>query len=170
MNKKKLFILLTIFLSLWFTGIFPALAEEGHSMGDMGHSMNKGGHKMDMKVLRVDEYIISYSFMTTAEHHKMMQDMKMDMSKLKMEPNATHHLALEISEEKGGEKIEDAKVKVKVIEPNDKAQEKLVEWGKEMNHYGCDLEMKEKGKYGVIVLFKTKDEKQHLAKFWYEVK
>jgi len=164
MDKKRFLILATVLLSSYFIGAFPTMAEEGHSMG---HSMS---HPMDMKMLKVDEYIVSYSFMTAAEHHKMMQDMKMDMSKMKMEPNATHHLALEISEEKGGKKIEDAKVKVKVIDPNDKAQEKLVEWSKEMKHYGCDLEMKEKGKYGVIILFKTKDEKQHLAKFWYEVK
>ena len=169
MNKKKIFVLATILFTFWFIGScrHHAMADEGHSMGDMGRS---GSHKMDMSVVKADEYILSYSFMTSAEHHKMMQDMKMDMSKIKMDPNATHHLALEISEENGGKKIEDAKVKLKLIAPDKKEQEKWVERSKEMNHYGCDLELKEKGKYGVIVLFKTSDEKKHMAKFWYDVK
>ena len=167
MKNKRFLSILIVLLSLGVIVVFPVSAQEEHKMEHPGHLES---HSMDMKGIKADEYIVSYSFMTIPEHYKMMAEMKIDMSKVKTDPNASHHFLLELSDEKGGQKIYDAKVKIKVIDPTGKAVEKWVEVDKEMKHYGCDLEMKAKGKYGVIILFKTKDEKTHLARFWYEVK
>ena len=37
-------------------------------------------------------------------------------------------------------------------------------------HFGADLEMSKKGKYGVMSKFILKDGKTRSAKFWYTVK
>jgi len=99
----------------------------------------------------------------------MMQKMKMDMSKMKMDMKASHHLSLTITDKKSGKSINEAIVKVKAIAPDESSQEKWVPWLKMMNHYGCDLGMKAKGKYGIIILFKTPEGKKHVAKFWEKI-
>lgn len=164
--SKKFLVLATVLVSLGLICSSSAIAEEEHPVKHPSSHM----HMMNPNVVKSDEYIVSYGIETMAEHNKMMQDMKVDASKMKMDPNASHHLSLEISEEKSGKKIEDAKVKVKVIDPNERFQEKWVDWSSEMKHYGSDLEMKGKGKYGIIVLFKTADDKKHTAELRYEVK
>ncbi|OGL40805.1 MAG: hypothetical protein A3C43_00605 [Candidatus Schekmanbacteria bacterium RIFCSPHIGHO2_02_FULL_38_11] len=168
MDKKKFLVLATMLLSMGLIGScrHHAMAEEEHPAKHPSAHI----HMMNANVVKADEYMVSYGIETMAAHNKMMQDMKVDASKMKMDPNASHHLSMEISEENGGKKIEDAKIKIKVIDPSEKSQEKWVEWSNEMKHYGCDMEMKEKGKYGVIILFKTNDDKKHTAKFWHEIK
>ncbi len=166
MEKIKFLILLTMLLSLIFSIPLFVFGEEEHPTKHPASHM----HMMNTSIVKADEYMVSYGIETMAEHQKMMQDMKVDASKMKMDPNASHHLSLEISEENGGKKIEDVKIKIKIFDPSNNSQEKWVEWSDDMKHYWCDLEMKGKGKYGIIVLFKTADDKKHSAKFWYEIK
>jgi len=136
-----------------------ARAETQHDMMNMG----------PMSTLTVDGYILNYSVQTADEHKKMMTDMKIDPAKMKMTPQATHFFSLEM---KGadGKVVDNAVVRVKIIDPDQKDQIQWAEFLKEMNHFSCDFNMQKKGKYGVIVLFKTADEKKHIAKFWHELK
>lgn len=166
MDKNKFLVLAAALLPLWLIGAFHAVAEEEHPTKHPAAHM----HMMNVNVIKADEYMVSYGIETMADHQKMMQDMKVDASKMKMDSNASHHLSLEIFEEKSDKKIEDSKIKIKIFDPSNKTQEKWLEWSNEMKHYWCDLEMKEKGKYGIIVLFKTTDDKKHTAKFWHEIK
>ncbi len=141
-----------------------------------GLSFGEDAMKKEMKMnmpatekIEVDGYTVEHSLMTMMEHHKMMQDMKMDMSEMKMDVKASHHLSLKISDAKTGKSIGNAVVKVKAISPDKSSQEKMAMANKMMNDYGADLIIKEKGKYGIIVLFKTADGKKHIVKFWEEV-
>jgi len=160
-----------IFLIIVSTLIFFAVS--GLSFADEPMKMDmKKDMEMDMPEMNnieVDGYKIEYSLMTMMEHHKMMQDMKMDMSKMRMDVKASHHFSLKISDAKTGKSVNDAVVKVKAISPDKSSQENMAMANKMMNDYGCDLNMKETGKYGIIVLFKTSDGTKHVVKFWEEV-
>ena len=162
--KKVFLIILMVGMFFAFAGL--SFAEEAMKM-DMKKDM-----KMNMPVMKnieTDGYAVEHSLMTMMEHHKMMQDMKIDVSKMKMDVKASHHLSLKISDAKTGKIISDATVKVKVISPDKSSQEQMAMSNKMMNDYGCDLSMKEKGKYGIIVLFKTSDGAIHTVKYWQDV-
>lgn len=163
---KKLFLVaLSAIAVLTLAGL--SFAEDAMKM-DMKKDM-----KMDMPAtekIEVDGYTVEHNLMTMTKHHNMMQNMKMDVSKMKMDVKASHHLSLKISDTKTGKSISNAIVKVKAINPDKSSQEQMAMANEMMNDYGCDLSMKEKGKYGIIVLFKTTDGSLHTIKYWEEVR
>lgn len=78
--------------------------------------------------------------------------------------NNNYRIEIVTEDAKSGEVINDAKVKVKVISPNNKSEEKILNKG--MNSYGNDFNFLSKGKYGIIALIRTGN-KDKLAKFYY---
>jgi hypothetical protein len=78
-----------------------------------------------------------------------------------------HRIEIVTEDSKSGDVINDAKVKVKVIAPNNKSVEKMLTKG--MNSYGNDFNFPAKGKYGIIALIRSGN-KDKVAKFYYDYK
>ncbi len=133
--------------------------------GEMKHGMEmKMPEGMSMKTLRIDDYKVMFHVMTVDAHDRMMKMMKMKGGHSGREAGATHHIMVDITDA-GGNKITDAVVKVKVIDPEKGTQVKALK--AMMGHYGADFKMVPKGKYQIMTLFKV-DGAKHKGGFWYE--
>lgn len=80
----------------------------------------------------------------------------------------THHLMVQFTDAKSGKPLNSGEVKVKIVGP-DKSEQLKDLMGME-GHFGADVVMGKKGKYGVMTKFKLADGKVRSSKFWYEVK
>ena len=105
----------------------------------------------------------AFSIMAMAEHKKMLQDMKM---KVEVDPQATHNIAVTLSDTRTNLPITDALVKMKVIDPKGKDQIKLLDFIAGMNQYAGDFTLSGKGRYQVLILFKAGGKKES-AGFYY---
>lgn len=95
--------------------------------------------------------------------HVEFQVMDLASMNMKDPEGRTHHVMASFL--KDNEKIEKAVGKVKVIAPSGKEQTATLEdFGSGV--FASNFTFDEKGKWGVICLFKDKDGK-HTAKFWY---
>jgi len=108
----------------------------------------------------------SFSITPMAEHKKMLQDMKM---KVAVDPQATHNIAVTLTDTRTNLPLMDAVVKMKVIGPKAKEQIKLLDFTQAMNQYAGDFTFPEKGKYQILILFKSGG-KKHPAGFYYVLK
>ena len=76
----------------------------------------------------------------------------------------THHIMVQLTDEKTGQPLGEAVGKIKVIAPSGKEQTATL---KNYNGiFAANFKFPEKGKYGVICLFKEGKE-AHVVKFWY---
>ena len=142
-------------LSLGVPAVYAAMDHGSMKMdhdkhGDVAHEEVVDGVKATFKV------------MSMAEH---MKAMKMEMPKGLKE---THHIAVEFKDAKSGKALTEGDVKVKVQSP-DKSEQTKDLMGMQ-GHFGGDFDLSKKGKYGVMVKFKVKDDKIRSSKFWYTVK
>ncbi len=80
----------------------------------------------------------------------------------------THHLMAEFADAGSGKPLTEGEVKVKMVNP-DKSEQTKDLMGME-GHFGADIVMAKRGKYGVMCKFKVKDGKVRSSKFWYVVK
>lgn len=87
---------------------------------------------------------------------KSKKDLLLDTSK-----NNNH---LEVVVYNGDKVVTDAKVKIKVIAPNKKDTQIMLD--NMMGSYGADLQLSQKGKHGIIALVKIGN-KERVAKFYY---
>ena len=133
-----------------------------HSHG----GMSGGTMKMDTKEVLVEGTKVTFQLMANAEHQKMLKDMKM---KEDIEPGTTHNITVTLKDEKTQKEITDAQVNMKVVDPKGKDQIKELKYGKDMKSYDGYFNLAEKGKYQVVILFKTGDQKKS-AGIYYEVK
>ncbi len=80
----------------------------------------------------------------------------------------THHISLKLVNAKSGKEITSGEARLKVIAPDKSEQVKdmLAMHG----HFGADVAMTAKGKYGVLSKFKTPDGKVRSVQFWYQLK
>ena len=108
----------------------------------------------------------SFSIMPMAEHKKMLKDMKM---KVEVDPQATHNIAVTLTDTRSNQPINDAVVKMKVIDPKGKEQIKLLDFTLAMNQYSGDFALSEKGRYQILILFKAGGKKQSIG-FYYQFK
>jgi hypothetical protein len=107
----------------------------------------------------------------TFEHKSMAEGIHtefqiMSLASMNMtDPNgATHHIMAKFIDPKTNEQLKSAVGKVKIIGPNGKEQvQPLENYG---GVFAANFSFPEKGKYGVICLFKV-DEKKRVVKFWY---
>jgi hypothetical protein len=107
-----------------------------------------------------------FSIMPMADHKKMLQDMKM---KVEVDPQATHNIAVTLTDTGSNLPLTDAVVKMKIIPPKGTEQIKLLDFTQAMNQYAGDFTLSEKGKYQILILFKSGD-KKHPAGFYYVLK
>lgn len=128
-----------------------------------GHDKGHGDHQGDVAHEEVVDGVKAiFKVMSMKEHMKAMD---MDMPKGMKE---THHIAVEFKDAKTGKALTEGEVKIKVQNPDKSDQTKDL-MGMQ-GHFGADLELSKKGKYGVMSKFQLKDGKTRSAKFWYTVK
>ena len=117
---------------------------------------------MIMKIMNIDGFKVIFHVMDKVAFHSFMESM--GHAGHKMEKGATNHIMMEIIDP-DGEKVENAAVKVKVIDPEKKAETKPLH--AMMGHYGANFKMHPKGKYQIMTLFKVKG-KKHKGGYWYK--
>jgi len=110
----------------------------------------------------VDGVKVSFTVQTMAD---AMKAMGMEMPKGVKE---THHISMNLKDVKSGKELTEGEAKLKVQGPDKSDQTK--DLTAMHGHFGTDVVMAKKGKYGVMCKFKTADGKVRQAKFWYTVK
>jgi hypothetical protein len=98
----------------------------------------------------------SFSIVPMAEHKKMLKEMRM---KVEVDPQATHNIAVTLTNTRTNQAIPGAVVKMKVIDPRGKEQIKLLDPIPAMNQYAHDFSLGEKGRYQILMLSKVGGEK-----------
>jgi C4-type Zn-finger protein len=122
--------------------------------------------KMDTKEVLVEGVKVTFQIMANDEHRKMLKDMKM---KEDIEPGTTHNITVILKDEKTQKEITNAQINMKVIDPKGKDQVKSMKYEEMMKSYDAYFNLKEKGKYQVMILFKAGEQKR-TAGMYYEVK
>ena len=141
--------------------IFSSLSLAQHGGMKMGGEM-----KMETKEVLVEGVKVAFQMMTNEEHKKMLKDMKM---KEETEPGTTHIIGVTLKDEKTQKEITDAQITMKVVDPKGKDQIKPLKFEEMLKSYEAFFNLPEKGKYQVMILFKTGDQKK-TAGTYYEVK
>ena len=136
-----------------------------HMSGDMKHeeSMNMPGW-MEMHAMEIDGHKVNFHIMDKKAFRNYMDNM--GHKDHKMKEGMTHYVMMDITDPEG-KKIKRAKVKLKVIGPDKKADEKAA--FPMMENFGAEFHMMGKGKYQIMTLFKTGKDKHH-GGFWHEMK
>jgi len=138
-----------------------SFAQHSHGGMSMGTPM-----KMDTKEVLVEGVKVSFQIMANVDHKKMLKDMKM---KEDIEPGTTHNITVILKDDKTQKEITDAQINMKVVDQKGKDQIKTLKYEGEMKSYDAYFNLKEKGKYQVMVLFKVGEQKR-TAGIYYEVK
>lgn len=158
--KKLVYVCVGLIVGLFIVSSF-AIAQHQHGGMSMGGSM-----KMDTKEVLVEGTRVTFQIMANDEHRKMLKDMKM---KEDIEPGTTHNITVTLKDDKSQKEITNAQISVKVIDAKGKDQVKSMKFEDTMNTYDAYFDLKEKGKYQVLILFKVGDQKR-TAGIYYEVK
>jgi hypothetical protein len=158
---KKLISVLGILFFCLFTFTSISLAQHSHGGMSMGIPM-----KMDTKEVLVEGVKVTFQMMANDEHRKMLKDMKM---KEDIEPGTTHNITVTLKDEKTQKEITNAQINMKVIDPKGKDQVKSMKYDEMMKSYDAYFNLKEKGKYQVMILFKIEEQKR-TAGIYYEIK
>ena len=158
--KKLISVLGILFFCLV---IFASASLAQHSHGGMSTGTPM---KMDTKEVLVEGVKVSFQIMANVDHKKMLKDMKM---KEDIEPGTTHNITVILKDDKTQKEITDAQINMKVVDQKGKDQIKTLKYEGEMKSYDAYFNLKEKGKYQVMVLFKVGEQKR-TAGIYYEVK
>jgi hypothetical protein len=171
---RLLFIILALLLADSFS---PLTAFSQHQHGGMSGMPGMEGEKKPESRIGNEAspnrtFLLSggvkaaFSMMAMAEHKKMLRDMKM---KVEVDPQATHNIAVTLSDTRTNLPITDAVVKMKVIDPKGKDQIKPLDFIAGMNQYAGDFTLSSKGRYQILILFKAGGKKE-AAGFYYLLK
>jgi uncharacterized protein (DUF2147 family) len=139
----------------------PALCGAQHTHGSAGSSM-----KMDTREVLVEGVKVTFQIMANDEHRKALKDMKMRDD---IEAGTTHNVTVVLTDQTTQKGITDATVSMKVVDPKGKDQIKSLKYEGSMKSYDGYFNMPEKGKYELLVLIKTGDQKK-TAGTYYELK
>jgi hypothetical protein len=164
-------------LFLMFSFSCPAFAQHqhgGHSMpampgmeGEKKTESKMGNEESSIRTFLLEgEFKVSFSIMPMADHKKMLRDMKMKMD---ADPQATHHIAVTLADVRSNLPLMDAVVKMKVINPRGEDQIKVLDFTPAMNQFSADFVLSSKGKYQILILFKSGGKKR-AAGFYYVLK
>lgn len=153
---KRLVLTLAAILAISAPAVFAA--EHGEHDMHGGHASMGGPAHEEV----IDGIKATFTVQTMAD---AMKAMDMEMPKGVKE---THHISLALKDVKSGKALTEGEAKVKVQGPDKKEQ--TIDMMGMHGHFGADVDMKKKGKYGVMSKFKTADGKTRQAKFWYTVK
>lgn len=156
-----------------FLATLPVVAQHQHGGssspapgGEKKMEPSMGQETSPSRTFLLDGVKASFSIMAMAEHKKMLKDMKM---KVEVDPQATHNIAVTLTDTRSNLPISDAVVKMKVIDPKGKEQVKLLDFTMAMNQYSGDFSLSPKGKHQILILFKAGGKKQ-AAGFYYLLK
>lgn len=159
---KKFAFIFGISISTLFLFAPLSFAQHSHSHGGMtGSSM-----KMDTREVLAEGVKVTFQIMANEEHKKMLRDMKM---KEDPEPGTTHNITVTLKDEKSQKEITDAQVTMKLVDSKGKDQIKAMKYEGTMKSYDAYFNLPDKGKYQVMILFKTGDQKR-TAGIYYEMK
>jgi len=158
--KKLMSVSLVVIMGLL---VLPSLSMAQHSHGGMSMGTPM---KMDTREVIVEGVKVTFQIMDNQEHKKMLKDMKM---KEDIESGTTHNITVTLKDEKAQKEITDAQINMKVVDPKGKDQIKTLKYEGEMKSYDAYFNLKEKGKYQVMVLFKVGEQKR-TAGIYYEIK
>jgi hypothetical protein len=158
---KKLVSLLLVAIVGLFVLSSVSLAQHSHGGMSTGGSM-----KMETKDVLVEGVKVSFMVMANESHKKMLKDMKM---KEDIEPGTTHNITVILKDDKTQKEITDAQINMKVVDPNGKDQVKTLKYEEAMKSYDAYFNLPDKGKYQVMILFKTGDQKK-TAGIYHEIK
>jgi hypothetical protein len=158
---KKLISVLGILFFCLFTFASVSLAQHSHGGMTMGTPM-----KMDTREVLVEGVKVTFQIMANEEYKKMLRDMKM---KEEIEAGTTHNVTVLFKDEKTQKEITDAQVTMKVVDSKGKDQIKAMKYEGTMKSYDAYFNLPDKGKYQVMILFKTGDQKR-TAGIYYEMK
>lgn len=122
--------------------------------------------KMDTREVLVEGLKVTFQIMANAEHLKMLKDMKM---KDDIEAGTTHNVTITLTDQATQKQITDAAVSMKVVDPKGKDQIKNLKYESSMKSYDGYFNLPEKGKYELLVLIKSGDQKK-TAGINYELK
>lgn len=86
-----------------------------------------------------------------------------------IEPGTTHNVTVVLKDQVTMKEIPDAAVSMKVVDPKGNDQIKSLKYEGSMKSYDTYFNMPEKGKYELLVLIKTGDQKK-TAGIYYELK
>ncbi len=170
---RFLFIILTFLFFIFFWS-FSAIAQHHHhggmSMpgmeGEKKGEITIGNEASTSRTFLLNDFKASFSIMAMTEHKKMLKDMKM---KVEVDPQATHNIAVTLTDTRTNQPVSDAVVKMKVIDPKGKEQIKLLDFTMGMNQFAGDFTLSEKGRYQILILFKAGGKKE-AAGFYYALK
>ncbi len=138
----------------------PAPAQHQHS-GTGG-----AGMKMDTREVLVEGVTVTFQIMANAEHRKHLKSMKM---KEELEPGTTHNVTVILKDQASDTEITDAVVTMKVVDPKGGDQIKPLRYESDMKSFDAYFNLAEKGKYQLLVLFKTGEQKR-TAGIYYELR
>ena len=158
---RRLISIMGILFFCLFTFMSVSLAQHSHGGMSTGTSM-----KMDTKEVIVEGVKVVFQIMANDEHKKMLKDMKM---KEDIEPGTTHNITVILKDDKTQKEITDAQINMKVVDPKGKDQIKTLKYEEAMKSYDAYFNLPEKGKYQVMILFKTGDQKRTLG-IYYDLK
>ena len=169
----RIFISILALLMGLFLGILPAVAQHQHGApsapapgGEKKVEPSMGQEASSSRAFLLDGVKASFSIMAMAEHKKMLKDMKM---KVEVDPQATHNIAVTLTDTRSNQRIKEAVVKMKVIGPKGKEEIKVLDPIPAMNQYAGDFTLREKGRYQIMILFKAGGQKR-AAGFYYLLK
>ena len=86
-----------------------------------------------------------------------------------MSQERTHNITVTLKDEKTQKEITDAQINMKVVDPKGKDQIKPMKYEESMKSYDAYFDLKEKGKYQVLILFKVGEQKR-TAGIYHEIK
>ena len=156
---KKLITILGMLALSCFVLTSLSMAQHSHGGMSMGTPM-----KMDTKEVLVEGVKVTFQMMTNDEHRKMLKDMKM---KEDIESGTTHNITVTLKDEKSQKEIINAQVNMKVVDPKGKDQIKTLKYEAAMKSYDAYFNLKEKGKYQVMILFKVGEQKKTAWIYYY---
>lgn len=156
---------------IWFSPVLAQHQHGGHSMPDMPGmegekktEMAPGDESSPTRAFLLEGgFKASFSIRPMAEHKKMLQEMKM---KAEVDPQATHNIAVTLTDTRSNLPVTDAVVKMKLIDPKGTEQLKVLDFTQSMNQYSGDFTLSAKGKYQILILFKSGG-KKYPAGFYY---
>ena len=168
---RELFSAFLVFLLAFSLGPLSAVAQHaGHqapaAAGEKKTEAPPGEETSLTRTFLLEGFKTSFSIVALAEHKKMLKDMKM---KIEVDPQATHNIALTLTDTRTNQMVSDAIVKMKVINPQGKDQIKLLDFTPAMNQYAGDFNLSDKGRYQILILFKSSGMKR-AAGFYYNLK
>ena len=166
---RELFSAFLVFLLVFSLKPFPAVAQHaGHSMPAPGVEKKAeiplGRETSSSRSFLLEGFKVSFLIRGMTEHKKMIKDMNM---KVEVDPQATHNIAVVLTDTRTNQPVHDAIVKMKVINPKGEDQIKVPDFTPTMNQFSADFVLAEKGRYQILILFKSGDQKRAVGFYYF---